>query len=379
MDTGVKSMSYFQQYGGKSIYVTSGSYSSDQTVSGSLVQLTRVQSADYNIRYPLEDNIYTDGGTESFYLVPLGIDVTYRFYNTNGINERVLGLGKINNNNSLVLGLDEEKNAYIVMEDQPGVESIGSPLSTSKTAIGLSQGLLTQYTLSAAVGGFVESTATVNYISARTYTGVLSGLVAPSVNYQNGDFLTGKFVIPVAQTQYDRDSLDPTVNAAALGSREVLMMFAQGHPFGITYTGTEQCYLQSVNLNLAIDRREQKPLGNVFPNARAAMYPIKVQLDTDAIVSKYQSDALQRMKCAATTGHGVSVVIKQPCSSMTLFGFYFNNLQIDSQDITTSVGNMDRVRTSWRGFLKSPNDVFISPVFNYIYRDDNSGAYGVTW
>lgn len=368
---------YVQSYPSKTVWVSSGDSGADQTVSGSIRQLSRIQSIDWSAIYNLQDNTYVDAGIEPYYPLPNGIDLSLSYLHTNARNEYYLGLAKYGVNGNLELGLDEEHNMFIPIEDTPGLDSIGAEPSEQRMVIGLAQGVLTAYSLEASVGGMVRGNASLNYLTATIYTGS-SGMQTPAVNYQNGDQLTGRFVLPIPQSLYDPSSQDPTENVSAIGARDMVMMFPSNSPFAVVYTGQQACYLQSFSLSLDISRQEVKPLGYVYPLARPVTYPIRVNLTTDAIVSRYQADQLSRISCTST-GHSVNVVVKQPCSNLTMFGFYFDNLQVESQSFRAGIGPFDTVTTQWRGWLKSAQDTFISPVFHYIYRLDNSGAWGENW
>ncbi len=371
------SLALTQIYGSKSVWVTSGSYLNDETVSGSIQQLSRVQGLSYDLQYPLQDQVYLDAGVESYYPTPTSVNATLNWLHTDARNEYFLGLVKVDTNGQAILGLQDEKNLYVAYQDEAGFDAIGTTASKPRTVLGLAQGLLTTYELAGAVGGLIEGRATLNYLTAVIYTGA-SGLAAPSVSYQDGNQRTGRFVLPVAQSQYSTDPLATGQDVAAIGAQDLIMMFPQNTPFGVVFTGNEACYLQSMQLALSIDRLENKPLGYVYPPNRPIVYPIRVDLTTEAIVARYQADNLSRLTCTLT-GQSVNIVVKQPCSNLTMFGFYFNDMQIESQSFSSNIGNTDRVSTKWRGYLKSPSDTFISPFYNYIVRADNSGAWGTTW
>ncbi len=370
----------YQQYQSKSIWVSSGNYLTDQTVSGSLRQLSRVQDASWSLNYPLQENRYLDGSMEPYYPTPTSVDVTIDWWHTNGRAEYYLGLARLNPQGQLTLGLDEEKSLYIAMEDTLGTDAIGAASSAPRTVIGMAQGLMTSYRLSASVGNFVRGQATLNCLTAFVYSGG-SGQRAAGVNPQDGAQITGQFNLPVADIDYNPNSSDQyAVNkASALGSRELVMMFPAGSPFAVVYTGQQACYLQSMELGLNVQHQEVKPLGYVYPPGRGIIYPIPVELTTEAIVSKYQVDQLQRLACQAVTGYSIYTVVKQPCSNLTMFGFYFDDMQIEDQSFAGSIGTLDRVTTRWKGWLKSPSTTFFSPVFNYLINADTTGAYGTTW
>lgn len=369
-------------YSNKVVYVSSGSFEQDHTVSGSLQQLSRVQDMSWQLLYPIEEQSYVDNGLDSYYSTPVGVNLNLSWLTTNGFNEWLIGLAKQDPSGTLTLGLEDERDLYLSIEDTQGLEAIGASRTAPRTVLGLGQGVLTSYQMSASVGGFIESQASLSYLTATVYTGS-SGQQVAAVNYQNGAQLTGRFVLPAATTQYNQNATGigvlSTEDVSAIGARDLIMMFPAGDPFGVTYTGMQACYLQSVGLTMDVARNEWKPLGYAYPPARPVQYPIRVDLTTEAFVSRYQADTLRRMQCTTTTGNAVNVLVKQPCSNASLFGFYFSDLQIASQSFGTTIGGLDTVSTQWRGYIKSPSDVFVNPWVQYIIRMDTSGAWGTTW
>jgi hypothetical protein len=263
------------------------------------------------------------------------------------------------------------------MEDGMGIDSIGSPSDSPKTVLGLGNALLTAYEIGAQVGGLIESRATLNCLTANVYTG-FSGVTGPAVDYRNGGSLTGRFTIPAVLSQYSTSNLATGDNVAALGSREMFVAFPQNTPFGATLTGDNACYLQSFNVSLAVDRQEQKPLGYAYPPARPVMYPMRVTASAEALMSSYQADSLERLGCN-TTGFAIQLMVKQPCTNLVMFSLYLDNLQLQSQRIGQSIGPMDSVSLQWRGLIRTPNDLFFDPYYNWLVNLSNTGAWGDSW
>lgn len=368
----------WNQYGGGAVFVSSGTAYQDQTTSGAIQQISRVQSVSLDINYPLQDQTYLDGGIDSYNVTNAGADAVIDFYNTQGTAERFLGFGKFNASGELVLGFEDERNLYLSYQNQLGQDANGAAQSAPRTVIALSQGLLTSYQLSAQVGGFINARASLNYLTAFVYTGA-SGQQTPTIDPRNGDRLTGRFTLPPADSLYNPNNTGYALdNTPAIAARDMVMIFGGPDPFGVSYTGAQAAFLQSFQLGLSLNRQQLKPLGYAFPQARPTVWPIQVDLNTEAIMGKYQADELQRLSCT-TTGFAVTLLVKQPCSAVTTFGFSFNNLQLVSQSFGNSIGPLNTVRTTWRGFLQSPSDTFISPFWNTIIRLDTSGEWGTTW
>ncbi len=368
-----------QTYQGKSVFITSGGYDSNQTISGSLRQLSRIQSVNWDIAYPVDQVTYLDAGDEAYMSSHNPLDITLEYFHTNGRNEQALGLvDTVGTSGSLALNLDQEKNLYISMENTPGRDAIGNPTS-SKTILAIGQALMTSYAMNGQVGGLIQSRATMNGLIGFFYTGT-SGNAIPAVNYQNGSQLTGKFVLPQAFAQYDPNvtGFSDPIAASAIAARDMYLTFPQGTPFGIIFSGSQSCYLQSFDLGLTMDRRELKPLGAIYPPVRALLYPIHIDLTTSAIVNRYQKDQLDRIDCLAT-GQSVYLIVKQPCSNAVLFSFYLDKLQIESQSFTSSIGATDVCTTKWRGLITSPYTVFFNPWVEGLYDLTTQTPWGLTW
>ncbi len=311
--------------------------------------------------------------------------MTIGFYHTNGRNEQYLGLLDIvGPSGQLILNLSQEKNLYIASQNTPGIDSISAPTGGSQSVLAMGQALMTTYGMNARVGGLIQSQATLNCLTMFSYTGSVGNRV-PAVNYGDGNQLTGQFVIPQAFSMYDPDQLNTgnavealSLSAAAIGARDMFLTFPQGTPFGIIFSGSQSCYLQGFDVTLAFDRRELKPLGSVYPPSRAVFYPIRVELTTEAIVNRYQRDQLDRIDCLGS-GQSVYLIVKQPCSSYTLFGFYFDKLQLESQSFSTSIGQADTVTTKWRGLITTPYTVFCSPWVGVLVDQTTNSGWGGSW
>lgn len=370
----------YQGYQSRTVWVTSGAADSDQTISGSLRQLSRIQSLDWDVAYPLQQIVYLDAGQEAYLTSHNPVDMQLTWWHTNGRNEQALGLVDIvGPSGALAFNLDQEKNLYIAIENTPGTDAVGTPTGQSKSVIAMGQGLLTSYNINAHVGGLVQSRATVNCLTAFSYTGHVNNRV-PAVHYQDGTQLTGLFSIPQAFSQYDSavTGYDNPVAASAVAARDMFLTFPEGTPFGVIFSGGQACYLQGFDLTVTVPRRELKPLGSVYPPMRAVAYPITIDLTTEAIINRYQQDQLDRISCLGT-GQSVYIIVKQPCSTDVLFGFYLDRLQLESQSFASSIGPLDTVTAKWRGLVSTPDSIFFSPWVGTLVNLDTQSGWGATW
>ena len=372
-----------QEYYEKAVFISTGDYTTD-TIGTGIAQLSRIQSVEFAATYPVEQQMYLNSANESWMNAPASVITTLRWFHTNGVNEQLIGLATHNPNGNWMLNLDTEKNLYVTVENTAGIDAIGaSGIGQTKTVIGLGQSNLSRYVFNAAVGTIIQSEASFECLTSFIYSGQ-SGNQIPSVNYSDGSQLTGVFSLPPASSQYITNepsgylSTGSTDYVSAIAASDLVMTFPNATPFGVVLTGAQSCYLQSVNCSISIDRFAMKPMGYVYPSARPVVYPVHVDLTTDAIVSSYQADQLQRISCLGT-GNWINVIVKQPCSNATLFGLYFTELQLISQNVTASIGRKDVVSFQWRAILSNPYQTVIDPTVNYIVRQDNSSPWGLTW
>ncbi len=374
------SVNQVQTYQSKTVFVSSGAYNSDQTVSGSIRQLSRIQSVNWDIAYPLEQTTYLDSAEESYLSSYTPITIDIGFLHTNGRNEQYLGfIDTVGPSGALTFNLDQEKNLYVSIENTPGADAIGSAYAPAQTIMGFGQAVLTNYSMTVQQGQLVTSRAQMTCLNGVVYTGS-SGNAVPAVNYQNGNQLTGQFALPAPTSQYDPSStgyVDP-IAALAIAPRDMYLTFPQGSPFGVIFSGAQACYLQGFDVSFNFPRRDLKPMGNVYPPNRAVFYPITVELNTTAIVNRYQRDQLDRINCLGT-GQSLNVFVKQPCSSDVLFGLYFDRMQIVSQSAATSIGTNDTVSIQWRGLITSPYTCFFSPWVGSLVDLSTNSGWGGSW
>lgn len=373
-----------ESYFSKACYVSTGDYTTDSQPSGLGVgQLSRIQSLDWTVAYSNDFPTYITAAYESYAQRNPTPVVTLRWLESSPANERLLGLCNLSTPDSAALTLDSEKSLYLTVENT-AVDAIGaSGAGQSKTVIGLAQGVLTQYTLSAAVGGLIQAQASLEFLTSFIYSGQ-SGNAVPAVNYSDGSQVASVFTLPSASSQYTTPEPSGYLSTggadytAAIAATDLIMTFPAGSPFGVLLTGAQSCYIQSFSCTLAIGRHDFKPLGYTYPAARPVVWPIQVDLTTEAIVSSYQADQLGRFGCL-TGAQQINIIVKQPCTNATLFGLYFSELQLAGQDFITSIGRNDVVNLRWHGIIANPFQSFIDPTVNYLVRTDNTGAWGVNW
>lgn len=330
------------------MFVSSGVPGSDQYSSGTIFQISRVQSANLNINYNREDLEYLNETTEQAQINKPTINLSFDYISTNGNNERNIGL-VTNGFNSIFYKLDNTKNFYLVKSQANGAEDLNFDTgSIERQCFAIGNAYINNYSVSAAVNDFVKCTFGVEGQNLIFYTGV-SGVKDPGLNPENGDQLTGLINIPLGTSQFPEFSLNSANDVSALSYKDIVMEFPEDSVFALYMSGANACHLQNFNLSFTITRESIKSLGSQYP-INKINYPIEFELSAEAFVEKYREESLRQIECI-DTGHNINIYIKQPCSDFLAVEYYLKGLKLVSQEINTSVGQNASVSWRWRGVV----------------------------
>lgn len=340
-------MSDISRYNSKAIFISSGDFSSNQIVSGSTIQFSRIQDLGININYPISNEDYLDQDDESSMLSHPSVDVTLNWLLTNGGNERSAGF-VTNGTTGALLDLDKERNIYIQIEDY-NIDAIGSSTGISKKALGIGNVLLNSYNLNGAVGTFPSASATFLGLNITSYTGINNQQV-PAVNYINGEPINNLFSLYPAQSQKDDSSPNDANNISALLPKDIVLEFVNDSPFGMQ---TNTLDIQSFDFNLNIERFDPLDMGDVYPESRPLSYPVEFDFTVEALLPTYIVDRLADKRCL-NDPMDVNLVIKKPCSEFAAFELSLKDLRLEGQSVGQSIGTYESVTLQWKGRVTNP-------------------------
>jgi hypothetical protein len=255
--------------------------------TNNVVQLHRVQSFSDNWDIPLEnvnqfgqtaaiDKISNTAPTPTF-------DFTY--YPTNGINEYRLGF-PIDGVTSIASGIldttSDEKN-YFALFTPEGVDAVPDTDRDNHYVVGLGNGFISSFDISASVGGFMEANVSVegsNYVVHSNS----SGNNIPAVNLEDGaEITTWQYAVPL--TTSGTASM-PTV----IKKGDITF---EGLPGGdLLGVNLGQANLQSFNVSVPFGRDALERLGSDFVFARPIQTPIDATVSLDFSVSDLSTGTL---------------------------------------------------------------------------------------
>jgi len=344
-------------YNNAVVYASSGGATGDHFNSGTsgvnlLRQIHRAQSVSTDITINRQDiNQLGELAGKRKIIDPATVGFNFAYYLTDGSNESKLGFSTVNTQSciaDIIRGTKEEKNYFILQvgegEDAMKTSDYTPTERNAHIVAALGNGFINSWALEASVGGIPTVTIGGDALNAAFYTGS-TDLASPAINPSDGSQITGKpFTIPFATTGAMVDCLRPGDMVLSLGG---------SLPFGGPEINTLN--VQSISLNVPLDREDQNKIGSNFPNAKLITFPLTATLDITADVTNFTTGNLASIFCA-TESRDVSVTFKKPCNGPVQFILEGKGMELDSQSVSLDIGSNESVDISFSVQIGGPND-----------------------
>jgi hypothetical protein len=323
------------------LYITSGNALLDQTVSGAIKQLNRIQSVSLGLNFSNVASQYLAGNGESITVDRPTASINLQYLLSNSANETALALPTgIGGNISKII--DEEKDLYIVyMEDGLEPNSYAGNDGSKFKIVSAGNVLLTNYSIKADVGSPVEVSCGFQALNLVAQTGMPSGQQIPQLDLANASLVSGNYVLPIGNTGNN--------SVAAIIREGITMNFPSGGIFGVSLSGENSIILQNFDFNMNLNRANIKSLGNALPK-RPLQFPIEITLNTTAILDRYRPDQSFSTICGES-GINFNIVLNKPCSNTEQLRLNFSNMVLESQSFSNAIGSLPAVDLSWRGYI----------------------------
>lgn len=353
------------------IYQSEGLYVSKEynsTGSGDHFQLKRVQSANYNFNIARQDvNQYGQlARIDSIVLETPTVSLDTTYYVTDGLNERALGF-YVTPSGSAVVGQfpsghvqdSTGRNFYIVttaegsdLNAETGVAGL-----SGKSAIGIGNAYLTNYTLDVAVGSIPTASVSFEGINMNAFnlSGGNSGSGA-GVNPIDGSSLGIGAILPSP----DNKTGDSIVTALRPG--DVTITFnGTGTSGGFYGTGAggavalESLHIQSASLALPLGRTPIQQLGTKFAFARVVDFPVVSTLTLNGVQAETSQGSLVDL-IQNNPKNNITITIKKPGGGQTAITYTITNAQLDSVGFSSSIGSNKTVDLTFSSQIGGAND-----------------------
>jgi hypothetical protein len=342
-----------------------------QTGENDIKQLSRVQSFDEDFTRNFTD-VNQFGNLAAIDRIEVenpDVTASFSYFLTNGQNEANLGLNIYPSGTdsstlrSCISGLltkaTDEKNYYLLIVEE-GNDAAGYAGSKSGV-IGVGNGFLTSYSVSAAVGEIPTADVEIEGLNVRVYGNVTGDAIIPAINPVDGSNLNDRFFrLPLAASITGVDI--PT----ALQPGDILFNLTSNDTIG--FNGAD-LKVQDFTLSFDLARTPLQKLGNRFAFSREIDFPVTASLEVNAEVGDLADGNLADILCGETEKE-FTILMKQPgceANKPTALAYVFRGAKLVSQSFSSAIGDNATMTASYEVQLGGPQDtakgIFISGSF----------------
>lgn len=380
-------------YQSESLFVSDYNNSGSNITDAHISEINRVQDMSYNLEVTRTDiNEFGQLAALSREVTePPTVSLDFSYFLTDGTQEKNLGFD-LNQYSELPLssatpmtagilgGTGEEKNYYIVTVPEGEDVHGQAPLNASDHGvIGIGNGFITSYGITAAVGELATASVSVEASNIMFKNDISSPFTNPSVdvdsttgarfsntvNFANVVSSDGSIKSNITQNEIfalrpgdiaiDFDAvgwLDGTKNVGDLSTGGPLLSGT-----GATSPATKTAaHIQNVSLDVPIGRSPLNRLGNHYAFARKVDFPVNMTLSASALMTDMVDGSLDGLICGGEQKRDIAIIMKSRCGDSTPLVFIMKNAILDTQAFSASIGDNKSVDLTFSSQVGGAND-----------------------
>lgn len=321
-----------------------------------ILPLYGIQSATFDFGEPFGDVEGAEGSFERVRVSPNEVNLSFAYLIRDGANEENMGILVDGTGAAFANLWSNERNYFVAMRNDR--QDILQYSGYDSTVVAFGQGCLNSYGITATIGAPLQANASLSFLNVGVASSGLD-VQLPVVNKQDGStiisygfdnyfytgsgdsttgddysaFFTGSgnnsssdilvYSFSGSGATSDWASLDTLYTLPALsfhntpfyavGPGDMTLQIPEDATFAAIVSGTNACIIQSFQLNAALVRNTDQPLGWVYPRNRLLDPPIEVKLTVNAFVNKYKVGLLNERICN-NSGQTIELVIASRCT-----------------------------------------------------------------
>lgn len=332
--------------------------SGDHTASGSVEQLTRVQSWDSDFSRNFTD-ITQYGQLSAIDRIEVEaptVNMSTSWYPTNGFNEKTIGLSVCGTNEvptALLSGIlkkeTDEKNYFLLVASE-GSDAIGYK-GVQTGVFGVGNTFLTSYSLEGGVGEVPKASADFEALNFAVYSDASVSNAIPAINPTSGTKVTGiNFVLPGSVSNTDPDQI------TVLRPGDITLSLTDNQVKGFTAADIK---IQKFTLKSDLKRTPIQKLGSRFPFSREIDFPITATLSIDAQMGDLANFNLSDLLCE-TGFYDMSISLKEnSCSGDGAVAILaqLKGAKLKSENLSTAIGSNATVKLDYEVSIGGPEDL----------------------
>jgi hypothetical protein len=349
----------------RTIYQVLALYASQVTATGvqtgvnSIKQLSRIQSFDEDFSRTFTDvNQYGSlGAIDRIEVETPTVSSSFSYYLTDGSNEDAIGLTVTRgaaDPMTIVSGILNtagglgEKNYYLLIADE-GQDANGYT-SAQTGVIGVGNGFLTSYSVSAAVGDIPMASVDLEALNLNVFGTVATGAQSPAVSPDNGQpVATSVYTLPTAT------AITGSSTAMALQPGDITFSIPTSGALGWT---TSDLKIQDFSLSFDLSRTPLQKLGSRFAFSREIDFPVVATLEVNAEVGDLDDGSLSDITCLNAEHDFVIRLAQASCAGDgdAAMIYSFKGAKLTSQNLSTSIGSNATMSATYEVQIGGPQD-----------------------
>ncbi len=317
-------------------------------------QLYRVQSfsCDLNVTRTDINEIDALAAIDRVITEPPEVTANISYFIANLLNEDTLGFvtdGTCSCISGFLSKAEDERNLFFlgVPEGQDAAGYLGS--YAKRSAIGIGNAFVSNYSVSAQVGGLPTASVDFAALNLRVYS-TASGSAIPAVDPQNGQDITGKvFVLPAATTGVAGmlSTLLPGDITLDLGNSTI----------GIDLSDAK---IQDFSLSVPLSRENLNKLGSKFAFSKELQFPLSTTLTVNGNVGDLGTGSLSQIFCN-DPNYDLTINMRRPTCSGTpgdiQVRYILKAAKLDSQNFSQTVNGQETFSATWSTQIGAPQAV----------------------
>lgn len=405
----------------KTGYGTTGEIPAGADARTGIMQLRRVQSANYSFSVNRQDvNQFGQlARIDSVSIEPPTVTLDFSYYLTNGLNEKLLGFNVSGTSSALsdelLLGKTAAaqnpggKNFFILTTSESSDAVKNKDAESEKSVIALGNGFVSNYSIEAAVGGMPTASVTIDGLNLRSYTGT-ANLPIPAIDTQFGTPISDvQFSLPPAISgkgfAYDdgtdniwgtRDDYNNYSGAEGYGEEglsclrpgDISMSLGSAGRAGLFENlpddqranteyasevddfvlgqGSGSAHIQSFSIDVPVSRSTIQRLGNAYGYAKVTDFPVNISVSVSAILSDLKEGNVADL-LFNQEAHDLIFTMREPTQSgigNVAMQYKIKGARLEGESFSSSIGDNKSVDLTFTAQVGGPEDdengIFIS-------------------
>ena len=381
-------------------YATQAAAAAAGDVKTGIMQLRRVQSANYSFSVNRQDvNQFGQlARIDSVSIEPPTVTLDMSYYLTNGVNERILGFNVDGDtsalSNELLVGKTNAadtpggKNFFILTTPENSDAVGNSSADSEKSVIALGNGFVSNYSIEASVGGMPSASVTIDGLNLRSYTGT-ANLTIPAVDTKFGTPIDDiEFSLPPAisgkgEATVGADGIWGSVDDPWAGNEEgyeaegvsclrpgdISMSLGTNGRAGLfenlPYSDPAADYdagsahIQSFSIDVPVSRSSIQRLGNAYGYAKVTDFPVNISVSVNAILSDLKEGNVADL-IFNQEEHDLVFTMREPTQSGNgniAMIYKIKGARLEGESFSSSIGDNKSVDLTFTAQVGGPEDL----------------------